>query len=39
LIYSCNDGLFAGMTLTLHKSQVHCSGVLSSELAVKAPIQ
>jgi len=24
----CNDSLFAGMTLTLHKSQVHCSGVM-----------
>jgi len=25
---SCNDSLFAGMTLTLYKSQVHCSGVV-----------
>ena len=25
---SCNQSLFAGMTLTLHKSQVHCSGVM-----------
>ena len=25
---SCNDSLFAGTTLTLHKSQVHCSGVM-----------
>jgi len=24
---SCNDGLFARMALTLHKSQDHCSGV------------
>jgi len=22
---SCSESLFAGMTLTLHKSQVHCS--------------
>jgi len=22
----CNDSLFADMTLTLHKSQVHCFG-------------
>jgi len=25
---SCNDSLFSGMTLTLHKSQVHCSSVM-----------
>jgi len=25
---SCNDSIFAGMTLTLHKSQVHCSVVM-----------
>ena len=25
---SCNNGLFAGTTLTLHESQVHCSGVM-----------
>ena len=25
---SCNDILFAGMTLILHKSQFHCSGVM-----------
>ena len=24
----CNDSLFAGMRLTLHKSQVHCSDVM-----------
>jgi len=23
-VNSCNDSLFADMTLTLHKSQVHC---------------
>jgi len=32
---SCNDSSFAGMMLTLHKSQVHCSGVMQWwELAV-----
>jgi len=25
---SCYDSLFAGMTLTLHKRQIHCSGVI-----------
>jgi len=25
-VNSCNDSLFADMTLTLHKSQVHCVG-------------
>jgi len=25
---SCNHGLFDSMTLILHKSQVHCSGVM-----------
>jgi len=25
---SCNDSLFAGMTLSLHKSQVHCPDVM-----------
>jgi len=25
-VNSCNDSLFADMTLTLHKSQVHCFG-------------
>jgi len=25
---SCNNSLFAGTTLTLRKSQVHCSGVM-----------
>jgi len=25
---SCNNSLFSGMMLTLHKSQVHCSGVM-----------
>jgi len=25
---SCNNTSFTGMTLTLHKSQVHCSGVM-----------
>jgi len=33
-INSCNGRLSAGMALTLHKSQVHCSGVISDELAV-----
>jgi len=26
LVNSCNDSLFANMTLALHKSQVHCFG-------------
>jgi len=26
--HSCNDSLFAGKTLTLHKSQVHGTGVM-----------
>ena len=25
---SSNEDLLAGMTLTLHKSQVHCSGIM-----------
>jgi len=25
-VNSCNDSFFANMTLTLHKSQVHCFG-------------
>jgi len=25
-VNSCNDSLFADMTLTLHKNQVHCAG-------------
>jgi len=25
---SCNNNLFTGMALTLHKSQLHCFGVL-----------
>jgi len=25
---SANEGLSAGMTLTLHNSQVHCSGIM-----------
>jgi len=28
IIHSCNDGLFAGMTLTLDKSQVRFSGIM-----------
>jgi len=28
-VNSCNDSLFVNMTLTLHKSQVHCFGNLS----------
>jgi len=28
-VNSCNDSLFADMTLTLQKSQVHCSGSLA----------
>jgi len=31
---SCNDSLFAGMRLTLHKSQVHVMVSCSDELAV-----
>ena len=27
-VNSCNDSLFADMTLPLQKSQVHCSGVM-----------
>ena len=27
-LYSCNEGLFTSMTLTLYKSQVHSSGVM-----------
>jgi len=26
---SCNDSLFSGMTLTLHKSQIYCSGIMT----------
>jgi len=26
---SCNNNIFTGMALTLHKSQLHCSGVMS----------
>ena len=33
---SCNDSLFAGMTLALHKSQLHCSGVMQWWAAVHA---
>ena len=35
-VNSCNNSLFADMTLTLQKSHVHCSGSLicSDELAV-----
>jgi len=33
---SCNDGCFAGMKLTLHKSQVHCYRLCSGELAVQS---
>jgi len=28
LIYSCIDSLFAGLTSTVHKNQIHCSGVV-----------
>jgi len=28
LFNSCNNSLFAGMTLTLYTSQVYCSGVM-----------
>jgi len=26
--YSCNNTSFTGVALTLHKSQLHCSGVI-----------
>ena len=38
---SCNDTLFAGMTLTLRKRQVHCSGVMywwACSLLTSAPL-
>jgi len=31
---SCIDSLFAGMTLTLHKSQVHCLGVMHAVMSL-----
>ena len=27
-VNSCNDSLFADITLTLHKRQVHCFGIM-----------
>jgi len=33
---SCNDSCFAGMKLTLHKSQAHCYWLCSDELAVQS---
>jgi len=36
LFDSCNDSVFAGMKLTLHKSQVHSYRLCSDELAVQS---
>jgi len=37
-VNSCNDSLFVNMTLTLHKSQVHCFGNLSLQFTKSASL-
>jgi len=37
-VISCNDSLFVDMTLTLHKSQVHCFGNLSLQFTKSASL-